>query len=379
MAYKLIRLATGKSREMTKFGMRLGRRLKESFIGRQILLESGSVSRDHATISVHDDGTITIRDSGSRNGTFLNGKRLDDGETASLNPSDPRDRNVLLSIANDPELCFLLSASESTGGPTSEDNIGLLVGSISDLRGTANNLVRMAKEFNSRGVRLHVILEDEVSKSSVEQALIAISSRAKDTGFFLFYYSGHGSDGSLALKPTYLPISTLFRLINGATTPNKLVVLDACKVQRAVDRGVEVPPGALLVYGHDEDDFAYQAHASMCVSGFASDEKVELSRQGLVTATLLRYLQGNPEALSLEPSVTTNAFAPDDEIDPYAGGVFNRSPGIDVPLNAYDRLRELNTKRGLKNESIEVVGSKVDVPARNEPDTSKQEPRSASA
>lgn len=53
----------------------------ESVIGRSdystILIAHPSVSRVHATITLHD-GVTQIRDLGSRNGTFVNGTRIDE-------------------------------------------------------------------------------------------------------------------------------------------------------------------------------------------------------------------------------------------------------------------------------------------------------------
>jgi diguanylate cyclase (GGDEF)-like protein len=68
----------------------------EKVIGRtsecDITLSDSGISRQHAAIIVHSDGTLVLRDLGSRNGTRLNGKRvsesvLADGDTIRLGES----------------------------------------------------------------------------------------------------------------------------------------------------------------------------------------------------------------------------------------------------------------------------------------------------
>jgi hypothetical protein len=47
-----------------------------------------NLSRLHATVTVETDGSASITDEGSMNGTFLHGYRLPPGEPAVLNPGD---------------------------------------------------------------------------------------------------------------------------------------------------------------------------------------------------------------------------------------------------------------------------------------------------
>ncbi|MBN8538772.1 MAG: FHA domain-containing protein [Deltaproteobacteria bacterium] len=51
----------------------------------QIKLASNSVSKEHATVLMTDDGKVIITDMGSRNGTFVNGLRI---QNQKLNPGD---------------------------------------------------------------------------------------------------------------------------------------------------------------------------------------------------------------------------------------------------------------------------------------------------
>ncbi|MBI1833581.1 MAG: FHA domain-containing protein [Candidatus Andersenbacteria bacterium] len=51
-------------------------------VGREgsIKIPYGDVSRRHCTLSVHADGSVSISDAGSRNGTSVNGNALKPGE-----------------------------------------------------------------------------------------------------------------------------------------------------------------------------------------------------------------------------------------------------------------------------------------------------------
>jgi len=48
----------------------------------------GNVSRDHAELALAADGTVTVTDRGSLNGTFVNGARLEAGRPHPLSDGD---------------------------------------------------------------------------------------------------------------------------------------------------------------------------------------------------------------------------------------------------------------------------------------------------
>ena len=60
-----------------------------NIVGREgdVMLPDSKVSRKHAQV-VSEDGTMTVEDLGSTNGTLINGDRLDVGSTRALNPGD---------------------------------------------------------------------------------------------------------------------------------------------------------------------------------------------------------------------------------------------------------------------------------------------------
>ena len=64
---------------------------RELVIGRapdsDLVLNDGEVSRHHARVRRHPDGTVTVADLGSVNGTFLNHNELTDADTR-LDPGD---------------------------------------------------------------------------------------------------------------------------------------------------------------------------------------------------------------------------------------------------------------------------------------------------
>jgi pSer/pThr/pTyr-binding forkhead associated (FHA) protein len=95
---------------------------ERTVIGRQtgchLRIGSGEVSREHCELLV-DEGTIVIRDLGSRNGTFVNAvrvneKRLEAGDLLSVGPIV-----FLVQIAGEPS-SFDASALHAEGLPASE-------------------------------------------------------------------------------------------------------------------------------------------------------------------------------------------------------------------------------------------------------------------
>jgi pSer/pThr/pTyr-binding forkhead associated (FHA) protein len=55
--------------------LKLGRGSADPVVGR-LLSRFGDVSRDHAEVTLHDDGTVVIVDIESQFGTFVRGERL---------------------------------------------------------------------------------------------------------------------------------------------------------------------------------------------------------------------------------------------------------------------------------------------------------------
>ena len=59
----------------------------ETFVGRNtdsdVFLDDVTVSRTHASIVRRDDGSFFVRDSGSLNGTYVNGEQVDETKLAS--------------------------------------------------------------------------------------------------------------------------------------------------------------------------------------------------------------------------------------------------------------------------------------------------------
>ncbi|PIT97733.1 MAG: hypothetical protein COT71_04590 [Candidatus Andersenbacteria bacterium CG10_big_fil_rev_8_21_14_0_10_54_11] len=57
----------------------------------QIVPDTMYISRVHCLISVHTDGYVTLRDLDSKNGTFVNGRRLVREERCVLSTHEPVD------------------------------------------------------------------------------------------------------------------------------------------------------------------------------------------------------------------------------------------------------------------------------------------------
>jgi len=91
MAKLILMTALGQTRQvmLAPHETRIGRAATND-----IVLDTGRVSRVHASISV-DDAFVTITDLGSRNGTFVNGERIESqtlahGDTIKIGDCDMR-------------------------------------------------------------------------------------------------------------------------------------------------------------------------------------------------------------------------------------------------------------------------------------------------
>ncbi len=53
-----------------------------------LFLDHASVSKVHAAIRMNEDGTLILADTGSTNGTFINGRKLHYGEARTIEAGD---------------------------------------------------------------------------------------------------------------------------------------------------------------------------------------------------------------------------------------------------------------------------------------------------
>jgi hypothetical protein len=77
------------TREFTLFFKAGGRRLS---VGRasdsELSLSDSSVSKVHAALVMNQEGTLLVADTGSTNGTYINGRRIAYGEARQINEGD---------------------------------------------------------------------------------------------------------------------------------------------------------------------------------------------------------------------------------------------------------------------------------------------------
>lgn len=95
--------------------------------GNDLLIDDNSVSKYHASLSVTQDRELSVADTGSTNGTFINGQRISYGKACMFKPSD------ILKIGN-VEMSFDLldNVKEHADPSANADHSPAAVGSRSD-------------------------------------------------------------------------------------------------------------------------------------------------------------------------------------------------------------------------------------------------------
>lgn len=74
---------------------------------------------------------------------------------------------------------------------------------IADLAGPANDVAAIERLVRSEGARdVTTLTDDEVSRSSIEDAIYKLGKRAKPGDWIIFYYTGHGAQSVAAVKGT---------------------------------------------------------------------------------------------------------------------------------------------------------------------------------
>ena len=114
----------------------IGRRSEKRAILPEVSLDlDDGIPHRHALLTRGDDGSLTLRDIGSANGTRLNGADvqpladtvLHDGDEITLGPMDPAYRESCVSMAT-PALNKTISAMSSLAEPQhAADSLGLPV------------------------------------------------------------------------------------------------------------------------------------------------------------------------------------------------------------------------------------------------------------
>ncbi len=112
-----------------------------------------------------------------------------------------------------------------------------VVGAFTSLGGVATDQVILLRKPTASQLR-----------SAMGQAQARASKHARSDVSFVFYFSGHGDRTSLHLGNESLPIAELTRLVQAVPASLRLVVLDACRSNRA--KGMSAEQGFAISLGN---------------------------------------------------------------------------------------------------------------------------------
>jgi hypothetical protein len=245
------------------------------------------ISRNHALLA-YESGTWSLYDLNSKNGTFVCGQRLEAGRGRRL-------------INNDK-----ISIGTTTLAFTTEvkvENLALLVGcpGIPDLDafgGIMNNLDSMQAALEKRGSfngNITRLYKDEAKKQAILHKLRVCASLSSSGSFFIFYYSGHGSESGLALSCRFpdalFPLSPheLYSELSNIRG-SKLVLLDNCRASKFL-KGV--PPETLVISGESPEGYLYTGPVTM-------DGGSGWQAGGFLSRSFVKLLDAKKDAFNLK-------------------------------------------------------------------------------
>ena len=121
-----------------------------------------------------------------------------------------------------------------------------------DLKKSTNDAKTMAKIYSSTNTAETVLMLDEnATIDGVTNKVKTVFANAKVYDTVIFYFSGHGSPGSLVLYDGLLPYQKIFDALMECRASNKFVIADACftgKMRKGKARSKKYNPQNIVFF-----------------------------------------------------------------------------------------------------------------------------------
>ncbi|MDE7376032.1 MAG: caspase family protein [Muribaculaceae bacterium] len=112
---------------------------------------------------------------------------------------------------------------------------------VSNYQGTSNDLSNTTKDAKSfkklmenKTKDITLVTSRYATKANIKEKLRAISNRAGAGDQVIFFYSGHGADGCLAVYDGMLTYSDIVNILDSSKADMKVCYIDACHAGTAV-------------------------------------------------------------------------------------------------------------------------------------------------
>jgi len=208
-------------------------------------IDDGQVSRNHAGIFLDKNG-YHLCDLNSKNGTYLNGEKIEGNGKPLLWEND---------VIRIGRVCLVVKGTKNQA-----DNYALLVGHDGgNLRGVSNDLEELTRALKQRGygsrLGINRLYNGEATKKNVLESLDELSCLTIPESHSLFYYSGHGDKNGLCLGGRHISPRRLNKKLKNMRG-KKAVILDCCNASIFINR--YVPPETLVFAASSKDGNAYE-------------------------------------------------------------------------------------------------------------------------
>ncbi|MBT4604700.1 FHA domain-containing protein [archaeon] len=201
------------------------------------------VSGNHAGIIQDNAGNFYLQDLRSKNGTTLNGRRIQPEIQYRLHEDD---RVRLCDVG------YRVSLGEAK-------NYALLVGAGSDNIGASEGDVkRLSDLLGQRGYIVTSLTGAGATRENVREELTRLQAEVLTDSYFLFSFHGHGGSHGVSIGKKVFSPKELYKRLNKLRARKKAVIIEACKSGVFVEgKGKSaIPQGTLVLTASSATKYA---------------------------------------------------------------------------------------------------------------------------
>lgn len=102
-------------------------------------------------------------------------------------------------------------------------------GNKKDLRVSDNDAKTIAKLYDAtKDATVSLLINEDATQASLLSTMHTTFEEAGENDIVIFYFSGHGSQGSVACYDGLLSYQHIFKMLKGCKANSKIIIVDAC-------------------------------------------------------------------------------------------------------------------------------------------------------